>query len=122
MSDNPFERYGLNPLASVAELTERLRELAEDADEAGKQALREAWDELSRHPDRRLEHALTTFVDPDPPAVVAPPRAPPQSIVEPPLCEAPLSTAFDAMFPTPPTEPSLYSSLLDDPFFKDEHR
>ena len=72
---NPFERYGLNPLASVEELTERLRNLIEDADESERGRLRAAWEELSLHPERRFAHISSTFVDPSPPLEI-PPGAP----------------------------------------------
>lgn len=56
---NPFERYGLDPMAGPAALTERLRELAEDAtDELERAAIREAWEALMMHPRRRVELAL----------------------------------------------------------------
>ncbi|MFO0680430.1 MAG: hypothetical protein U0234_00190 [Sandaracinus sp.] len=57
--DNPYVRFGLDPEAPLAEITARLRELAEDADdEEERAALRAAWNELSRSPARRLALAL----------------------------------------------------------------
>lgn len=122
MSDNPYERYGLNPLASVAELTEALREKIEDADEEERKALRAAWDELARHPERRLLAALTTFIDPDPPRPVPPPRAPALEVRSAAPSLTPLSGALDLAFEQPPPDPSPSASILDDPLFKDETR
>lgn len=59
MSDNPFERYDLDPRDGVAAITERLKELAEDAkDDAERERIRSAWEELTLHPRRRLRAAL----------------------------------------------------------------
>lgn len=56
---NPFIRFGLDPSATLAELTARLRELAEDAStDEERAAIRAAWDALSRSPARRLELVL----------------------------------------------------------------
>jgi hypothetical protein len=64
--DNPFVRFGLDPSSSLAELTERLRELAEDADEKQRAALRAAWESLTRSPARRLELVLEAGPSPEP--------------------------------------------------------
>jgi hypothetical protein len=64
--DNPFVRFGLDPEASLAELTERLRELAEDASEADRVALRAAFESLGRSPARRLELVLEAGPAPEP--------------------------------------------------------
>ncbi|MDB4942611.1 MAG: hypothetical protein JWP97_2145 [Labilithrix sp.] len=59
MSDNPFERYELDPTLGIAAITERLKELAEDArDDAERDRIRAAWEELTLHPGRRLRAAL----------------------------------------------------------------
>jgi hypothetical protein len=64
--DNPFLRYGLDPTQDLASITERLRELAEDArDPAERDAIRAAWDALTKSPMRRFELALE--VSPAPP-------------------------------------------------------
>jgi hypothetical protein len=74
MSDNPFERYGLDPFAGPARITERLRELAEDCeDEHERAAIREAWEALTLHPRRRLELALQAHPE-SRPALGRPPR------------------------------------------------
>ncbi len=71
---NPFERYGLDPLAGPAHITERLRELAEDCeDELERAAIREAWEALTLHPRRRLELALDAHPESRPP-LGRPPR------------------------------------------------
>ena len=73
-SSNPFERYGLDPFAGPAHITERLRELAEDCeDELERAAIREAWEALTLHPRRRLELAIEAYPESRPP-VGRPPR------------------------------------------------
>jgi hypothetical protein len=57
--DNPFERYDLDPRDGIAAITARLKELAEDAkDDAERERIRAAWEELTLHPARRLRAAL----------------------------------------------------------------
>ena len=64
MDDNPFERYGIDPREGVVAITERLKELAEDAaTDAERNAIRAAWEELTLHPARRFRAAL--FAHPD---------------------------------------------------------
>ena len=58
-ADNPFERYGLDPRDGIVAITQRLKELAEDAtDPAERDQIRAAWEELTLHPVRRLRAAL----------------------------------------------------------------
>ncbi len=59
--ENPFERFDLDPKEGSRGITERLRELAEEAGETERAAIREAWEELTLHPLRRLRAALTAF-------------------------------------------------------------
>ena len=57
--DNPFERYDLDPREGIGAITQRLKELAEDAqDDAERERIRAAWEELTLHPARRLRAAL----------------------------------------------------------------
>ena len=59
MNDNPFEKYGLDPREGVVAITQRLKELAEDATtDAERDRIRAAWEELTLHPARRLRAAL----------------------------------------------------------------
>jgi hypothetical protein len=59
VSDNPFERYELDPREGIVAITQRLKELAEDAkDDAERECIRAAWEELTLHPARRLRAAL----------------------------------------------------------------
>ena len=81
--DNPFERYGIDPLAGPEGITERLRELIESSPESERAAIRAAWEELTLHPLRRLRAALTAHPEsrapigaPPPAAVAAPPDPP----------------------------------------------
>jgi hypothetical protein len=57
-SNNPFERFGIDPKEGPRAITERLRELAEEATEQDRAAIRAAWEELTLHPLRRLRAAL----------------------------------------------------------------
>jgi hypothetical protein len=73
VSDNPFERYDLDPREGLLAITRRLKELAEDAtDDAERERLRAAWEELTLHPARRLRAALAAH-----PETRAPLGAPP---------------------------------------------
>lgn len=74
--DNPFERYDLDPREGILAITQRLKELAEDAKtDAERDAIRAAWEELTLHPARRLRAAL--FAHPETrPALGAPPALP----------------------------------------------
>lgn len=70
---NPFERFDLDPQDGPRAITERLRELAEDAaTEAERDAIRAAWDELTMHPARRLRAALAAAPETRPPLGAAP--------------------------------------------------
>ncbi|MEZ4259143.1 MAG: hypothetical protein R3B36_08745 [Polyangiaceae bacterium] len=75
MSDNPFERYDLDPHGGIAAITERLKELVEAAgSDAEREGLRAAWEELTLHPARRLTLALLAHPETRPPLGGAPPR------------------------------------------------
>jgi hypothetical protein len=72
--DNPFERYGLDPREGIAAITQRLKELAEDApDDAERERIRAAWEELTLHPARRLRAALQAHPETRAPLGAAPP-------------------------------------------------
>lgn len=74
--DNPFERYDLDPRDGIAAITQRLKELAEDAkDDAERERIRAAWEELTLHPRRRLRAALDVHPETRPP-LGSPPMAP----------------------------------------------
>jgi hypothetical protein len=87
--DNPFERYDLDPREGIAVITQRLKELAEDArDDAERERIREAWEELTLHPARRLRAAL--FAHPETRGPLGlPPPSPRRRVmaVEAPACE-----------------------------------
>lgn len=91
--ESPYLRFGLEPDASLEEITARLRELAEDAaDDAARAALREAWNELSRSPARRLTLALEA----------GPAGVPlPQPRRAPPLPRAPAPSLASVIAPAP---------------------
>ncbi|MCA9604645.1 MAG: hypothetical protein KC619_03560 [Myxococcales bacterium] len=62
--DNPFERWGLDPMHGPTAITERMRELAADApDEATRKVIRAAWEELTLHPARRFRAAAGAHPD-----------------------------------------------------------
>ena len=74
--DNPFERYDLDPRDGIAAITQRLKELAEDAkDDAEREKIRAAWEELTLHPRRRLRAALDAHPETRPP-LGSPPMPP----------------------------------------------
>ena len=58
MSENPFEVFELDPRLGPEAITERFRELADDATPEARARIREAWQELTLHPMRRLRAAL----------------------------------------------------------------
>ena len=75
-ADNPFERYGLDPRDGIVAITQRLKELAEDAtDPAERERIRAAWEELTLHPARRLRAALEAHPETRAPLGSPPPLA-----------------------------------------------
>ena len=71
--ENPFERYDLDPHDGIVAITQRLKELAEDAtDEKERERIRAAWEELTLHPARRLRAALFAHPETRPPLGTAP--------------------------------------------------
>ncbi|MGE0789612.1 MAG: hypothetical protein AB7S26_28325 [Sandaracinaceae bacterium] len=61
---NPFERWDIDPSRGPSAITERMRELIEDApDEETRRAIRAAWEELTMHPQRRYAAALGAHPD-----------------------------------------------------------
>ena len=76
-AENLFERYDLDPHDGTAAITERFRELIEEASSEGERArLRNAWEELTMHPLRRLRLALASHPETRPPIGLPPRRAP----------------------------------------------
>lgn len=74
MADNPFERYDLDPREGIAAITQRLKELAEDAKtDDERERIRAAWEELTLHPARRLRAALHAVPETRPPLGAPPP-------------------------------------------------
>lgn len=120
---NPFEALGLDPLASTFEITERVRELSEDADEPRRKELRALWEELTRHPRTRITAAVATFVLGD----VESPSPPPQAVLpETPdlratfLDKLPLSGIAPSLQIDPQgRRPPLLLPLLDDPLLQE---
>jgi hypothetical protein len=115
-NENPYERWDIDPLGGPAAITERMRELAEDApDEGSRKAIRAAWEELTLHPARRLRAALTAHPDTHghPGAPPTAPRA--ASAVTEPLTLADLALRPSALATLGGGEPA----LLDLPFERD---
>jgi hypothetical protein len=114
---NPYERWDIDPLGGPAAITERMRELVEDApDEAARKAIRAAWEELTLHPARRLRAALAAHPDSHGPPGARPPRpsrsAPPDG-----------GTSLSALLPRPSVLDALRAAdeatLPDLPFERD---
>ncbi|MGF1470058.1 MAG: hypothetical protein ACFCGT_28390 [Sandaracinaceae bacterium] len=76
---NPFERFGIDPTGGPDEITAVLRARIEAASsEDERRALRQAWEELTFHPRRRLAAALRAHPDSgEAPPAGAPPASPP---------------------------------------------
>lgn len=73
--DNPFDRYDLDPRQGIEAITQRLKELAEDAtSDEEREALRKTWEELTFHPAERLRAALLAYPETRAPLGKAPPR------------------------------------------------
>lgn len=109
--ENPFERFDLDPKEGAAGITERLRELAEEAGEEERAAIRQAWEELTLHPLRRLRAALFAF-PPHPEAWQTTPRHAPSSLSRNPSRE-PLT--FAEVSPRPSVKEALARALVVPP-------
>ncbi|MEM1032034.1 MAG: hypothetical protein AAF928_20450 [Myxococcota bacterium] len=73
--ENLFERYDLDPGATPAAITERMRALVADADdEAARARLRADWEALTLHPQRRWGWALDATPEVRAPLGTPPPR------------------------------------------------
>jgi hypothetical protein len=117
---SPFDRWDLDPRSTPAEITARLRELAEDASPEEREEIRAAWEALTMHPRRRFEAALDSHPETReplgaPPAVRAAPSAsePPldlPDLIPRPRLEAalpPPTAAERAMLGPPPADRAL---------------
>ncbi|NUP04465.1 MAG: hypothetical protein HOW73_00200 [Polyangiaceae bacterium] len=122
---NTFDDFDLDPVASSDAITERMRELVEDAEPDARQAIRSAWEELTVHPKKRILQALTTFVDPEPEVVAPPTRAPSVKAHAAPIDEPVLSLPLTELYETLgregllPSEPSGYVTIASDPLLKE---
>lgn len=68
-----FERFDIDPRQGPRAITERLRELAEEAPEHERNEIRAAWEELTLHPMRRLRAAFAAHPESRPPLGAPPP-------------------------------------------------
>lgn len=124
---NPFEALGLDPLATIGEITERVRELSEDADEPRRKELRALWESLTLHPRTRIAAAVATFVpDAPPPAAFPPPprKAPPDAEPRSSLIDKlPLAGLVPALTSGSSAAPPLAPlSIHDDPILQEQPR
>lgn len=126
---NPFERFDLDPEEGPLGITEQLRERAETAKtDDEREALRAAWEQLTRHPRERVRLALLAHPESRPPlpprvllqaagaghesdARTALPRA--VDFFEPPSVEAALLAALRLQGDSPPTLDEALSPTLD---------
>ncbi|WP_394832196.1 hypothetical protein LVJ94_37345 [Pendulispora rubella] len=75
--ENPFEAYDIDPRDGARAITERFRELLEDAhSDEERERLRTAWEELTLHPAQRVRAALGAHPRTAPPSLSAPPPQP----------------------------------------------
>jgi hypothetical protein len=110
--ENPYERWDIDPLGGPAAITERMRELAEEApDEPSRKAIRAAWEELTLHPARRLQAALSAHPDAHGAPGTPPPAPRTASPEEPPLGIADLALRTSVLAALGPTEEE--PALLD---------
>ncbi len=70
---NPYDRYRLDPDSDIAELTKRFQAIIKAAPETERDAIRAAWEALTRHPADRAFYALRTHPE-SRPRVGRPPR------------------------------------------------
>jgi hypothetical protein len=83
-SADPFEEFGISPLATPEEITARLQELFADADDSEQARLRTAFDRLTRSPHERLELVLGSFIEePEVPLPSSATRALPRAVPSP---------------------------------------
>jgi hypothetical protein len=114
---NLFERLDIDPALPPEGITERMRELCEDADPETRDAIRAEWEELTMHPERRLVLAFTSFPETRPPLGAPPPLspAPRMRALEPRLGVADLAVALRiaaALSPSP--EAPLFPAIGED--------
>lgn len=122
--ENLFERYDLDPCDGPRAITERLRELIEDATtDAERAVLRKAWEELTMHPARRLVAALGAHPETRPPLGAPPPRSALRiDDTELTLADVAVrpSVARALGSPAPAAAPLVSSTLDDDPILRTE--
>lgn len=110
-AENPYERWDIDPLGGPSAITERMRELVDDApDEATKTAIRAAWEELTRHPARRILAALAAHPDTHGPKGVPPPAPRASTAPEPTVTLADLAlrpSVLEALGDGTPTLPDV---------------
>jgi hypothetical protein len=121
VDENPFETYGLDPREGVVAITQRLKELAEDAQtDAERDRIRAAWEELTLHPARRLRAALHAHPETREPLGLPPPlprlrpvpielelrdlAARPSALAALPLSVAPAALRDDDLLAAPPLD------------------
>lgn len=63
-TDNPLTSLGLDPRSSPEEITEAMRELAEEASPEERRRLQGLWRQLTLHPEDRLRAAFFAHAHP----------------------------------------------------------
>jgi hypothetical protein len=116
VSENLFDRFDLDPSAPPQALTERMRELVDQADPGQQEAIRNAWEQLTLHPRRRILEALSTHPETRPPLGL-PPLPPRSGAVGPGeeadrVAHAPVAAALGPPPPLPPALPALEADPL----------
>ncbi len=121
---NAFEELDLDPLASTFAITERVRDLSEDASEPRQKELRALWEDITRHPRARITAAVATFVAGEEESPVPPPRAPlPEGAAPGPSFLDKLPVAgLAATLGAPVRRPPAVLSVHDDPILQEALR
>lgn len=119
---NPFEELDLDPHQGPRGITERLRELVEDAkDDAERARLRAIWEELTMHPGRRVRLALLAHPETRAPLGAPPPIAVAQASTVPlepgtvTLADLALRPSVAAALGRGPAPDAAPASLAEDP-------
>lgn len=99
-----FERFDIDPRPGPRAITERLRELAEEASPSERDAIRAAWEELTLHPARRLRAAFAAHPESRPPLGAPPPlpKEPAAASVPVTLSELAVRPSVERALPAPP--------------------
>jgi hypothetical protein len=122
MRQNPFERFGIDPRLGPSGITERLRELIEEAhSDKERSELRAVWEKLTMHPENRLLAALQSTPETRPPLASRPAVAVPVAPLTLTLADlAMLPRVSDALSDSrkAPGEVAVSNALANDPLLR----